>query len=189
MRLSRAEFHALYEAHPEVRKAELVDGVVFMPSPASRFHAPQQMAIVGWAWAYLERYPDVLGADNITTILPGENEVQPDCALWLQDGNASFGGDNYLHGAPEFVAEVTATSRNYDLGVKKELYRRAGVLEYLVWQTFDATVEWWALEAGEYVALVPGSDGVTDSSVFRGLRLNTGRLAAGDPSSIAADLR
>ena len=33
-RLTRAEFERIYEAHPEIKKAELIEGVVYMPSPA-----------------------------------------------------------------------------------------------------------------------------------------------------------
>ena len=32
-RLSRAEFERRYEAMPELKKAELIEGVVYMPSP------------------------------------------------------------------------------------------------------------------------------------------------------------
>ncbi len=37
-RLSRAEFERRYQLHPEIKKAELVEGNVYMPSPA-RFSA------------------------------------------------------------------------------------------------------------------------------------------------------
>jgi hypothetical protein len=33
-RLTRAEFERIYAAHPEIKKAELIEGVVYMPSPA-----------------------------------------------------------------------------------------------------------------------------------------------------------
>lgn len=32
-RLPRFEFERRYEAHPEIKVAELIDGVVYMPSP------------------------------------------------------------------------------------------------------------------------------------------------------------
>ena len=189
MRLSREEFHALYEAHPEIHKAELIDGVVYVPSPVSKHHSPQHANVAGWLWAYAQSSLGVHVEDNISTILPGDNEVQPDCALWREGGQAAYRDDGYLHGAPEFIAEIAASSRQYDLGVKKERYRRAGVREYLVWRTIDKRVDWWALEAGEYVPITPGADGVTESTVFLGLRLDTERLATGDTSRLLADLR
>ncbi|MFN0094179.1 MAG: Uma2 family endonuclease [Dehalococcoidia bacterium] len=188
MRLSRAEFHALYLAHPEIKKAELIDGVVYVPSPVSKNHGPQHLQLATWLGAYIDNRPEVLGADNITTILPGDNEVQPDCCLWYQGGQAQYGDDDYLHGAPDFVAEVTATSRQYDLGVKKELYRRAGVREYFVWQTLPGRIDWWALENGDYVPLTPGADGLIESRAFPGLRLDAARLASGDTSRYLRDL-
>lgn len=189
MRLSRDEFHALYEAHPEIHKAELIDGVVYVPSPVSKYHSPQHWQIAGWLWAYANSRTDVHGEDNITTILPGDNEVQPDCALWIEGGQAAYGDDGHLHGAPELVAEIAASSRQYDLGPKKERYRKAGVREYLVWRSIDKQVDWWVLEAGQYVALTPGPDGITESTVFPVLRLDAARLGSGDTSRLLADLK
>jgi Uma2 family endonuclease len=178
MRLSRAEFHALYEAHPETRHAELIDGVVYVSSPVSKHHSPYHARLAARLCIFAES-AGIHVEDNITTFLPGDNEVQPDCALWCDGGLASYGDDGYLHGAPELVAEVTASSRQYDLGVKKELYRRAGVQEYLVWRTFDRQIDWWALIRGEYVPIPAGPDGVTESRVFPGLRLHLAQLIEG----------
>lgn len=189
MRLSRAEFHALYLAHPEIQKAELVDGVVYMPSPVSKFHSPHHAVLSHWLASYAEPEPSLLTEDNITTFLPGESEVQPDCVLWRDGGRASYNDDGYLHGAPELIAEVAASSKLYDLGAKKELYRRAGVQEYVVWRTRDGAIDWWRLDGGAYVPIRPGARGMTESLVFPGLRLEIPRLLSGDKSRIMADLQ
>lgn len=189
MRLSREEFHALYLAHPEVRKAELIDGVVYVPSPVSKFHAPQHALMAAWLVAYSLTDASLQCADNGTLFLTGDNEIQPDCALWRDGVSARYGDDGYLYGPPELVAEITASSRQYDLGVKKELYRRSRVQEYVVWRTIDGAIDWWRLERGEYVPIPVGEDGVSESVVFPGLRLDIPRLLSGDKSRLLADLR
>ena len=75
-RLSRAEFERRYEGHPEVKKAELIEGVVHMPTPV-RFeeHAVPHGEIVGWLGAYRAATPGVLLGDNATVRLDLENEV------------------------------------------------------------------------------------------------------------------
>ncbi|MFN0096120.1 MAG: Uma2 family endonuclease [Dehalococcoidia bacterium] len=188
MRLNREEFHALYLAHPEVRKAELIDGVVYAPSPVSRFHAPQHALISAWLCAFTIGDEALQCADNGTVLFPGANEVQPDCALWREGGAAHYNHDGYLEGPPGLIAEITASSRQYDLGSKKELYRRSGVQEYLVWRTVDGAIDWWGLEGGEYIPIAAGRDGITESRVFPGLRLDVPRLLSGDRSRLLADI-
>jgi hypothetical protein len=50
-RLSREEFERRYRAMPKLKKAELIEGVVYMPSPA-RFqrHSEPHAAVVGWLY-------------------------------------------------------------------------------------------------------------------------------------------
>ena len=52
-RLTRAEFERRYEAMPELKKAELIEGVVYMPSPVrcSRHGEPQNW-VAGWLFVY-----------------------------------------------------------------------------------------------------------------------------------------
>jgi len=65
-RLSQPEFHDRYLAMPQVKKAELIEGVVYMPSPV-RFepHAEPHSNIIGWLWNYRIATPGVrLGQCN-----------------------------------------------------------------------------------------------------------------------------
>ena len=50
-RLSSREFLRRYEAMPELKKAELIQGVVYMPSPVSANHSnPMGSSRPGWAF-------------------------------------------------------------------------------------------------------------------------------------------
>ena len=57
--------------------------------------------------------------------------------------------DGYLEGAPELVAEITASTVSYDLHDKLHVYRRSGVQEYLVWRTIDGGIDWFTVAAGK----------------------------------------
>ena len=146
-RLTREEFHRRYLANPHIRKAELIEGVVYMPSPVrARQHGRPHGALVGWLFAYTALNPDVVMFDNATVYLEGHNEVQPDACLW-QDGaeSARLTDEGYILGGPQFVAEVAASSVGYDLHGKKEACRLSGVHEYIVWVVLGAVVDWFGV--------------------------------------------
>ena len=84
-RLSHAEFERRYHAHPEIKKAELVEGIVYMPSPA-RFaqHSQPQADMITWLGLYRAAIPGVIVGDNATLRLDNENVVQPDALLRLR---------------------------------------------------------------------------------------------------------
>ena len=119
-RLTRAEFERRYDAMPGVKKAELIEGEVFMPSPVrQRFHGRQHSHLNFWLCAYEGRTTGVEVGDNSTVRLDLDNMPQPDCLLFVQPehgGRVRIGEDGYIEGAPDLVAEVAASSASYDLG-------------------------------------------------------------------------
>src|SRR5438876_9056803 len=98
-RLTRDEFERRYEAMPHIKKAELIEGVVFMPSPVSREHAEAHCALMGWVCQYWAATPGVAGGDNGTLRLDLDNEPQPDAYLRILEthgGQAREDEDGYL---------------------------------------------------------------------------------------------
>jgi Uma2 family endonuclease len=183
-RLSRAEFERRYEAHPEIKKAELVEGIVYTPSPA-RFilHSQPHLDIATWLGIYRSATPGVSGGDNATLRLDYENVVQPDVLLRLDPalgGRSRVTADGYLAGPPELVVEIAASSVSYDLGVKRRAYARNGVQEYLAEQAYEQRVDWFVLREGVYEALQADNDGILRSEVFPGLWLPVDAPWAGD---------
>jgi Uma2 family endonuclease len=174
-RLTRDEFERRYKAMPCHTKAELIDGVVYMPSPVTfGNHGRPHFELIGWLFLYRCLTLGVLGGDNATLRLDLENEPQPDAFLIIEPslgGQVQIDEDNYIVGAPELVAEVAATSANYDLNVKLEAYRRNGVQEYVVWRVFDREIDWFVLRMGQYVRLALSADGLYKSEVFPGVWL------------------
>ena len=174
-RLTRAEFERRYEAMPHVKKAELIEGVVYMPSPVYiPSHASPHAWIMTWLGVYASLTPKLKLADNGSLRLgSGDTEVQPDAMLYrASGGNTRLSAIGYLEGAPELIVEIASSSADYDAGVKRRAYQRSGVQEYLLWRTEEERVDWWALEGGAYVPLPPTAAGIIASRVFPGLWLD-----------------
>lgn len=186
--LSRDEFERRYRAMPGHVKAELIEGVVYMPSPVShRKHAAPHVQLVTWLGTYWAATPGLSAGDNGTLRLDLDNEPQPDAYLLVlpeHGGQAKIDEDDYVEGAPELVAEVAATSANYDLHQKLNAYRRNRVREYIVRRTFDAALDWFVLREGRYEALAAAADGIIRSEVLPGLWLDAAALIRGDLAAV-----
>ncbi|MEH2358827.1 Uma2 family endonuclease [Nostoc sp.] len=192
-RLTCFEFERRYSAMPKLKKAELIEGTVYMASPL-RFepHAEPHGDLMGWLWTYKIATPGVRLGDNPTVRLDLDNEPQPDAVLLIDaqaGGRSHLSQDGYVEGAPELVAEIAASSATVDLGDKKRAYRRNGIQEYLVWQVFEQRIDWFHLEAGEYINLHPDAAGVIQSRVFPGLRLDQSALLSGDMQQVLTRLQ
>lgn len=180
-RLTRAEFERRYEVTPDKFKAELIEGVVHVASPVRVFHGRPHAALMAWLTPYWIATPGVDIADNTTTRLDLDNEPQPDALLRIDRGGTShISEDGYIEGAPELVAEIATSSAAIDLGAKKNAYRRNGVQEYLVWQTFENCFSWFRWQAEEFVLIEPDADGIIRSETFPGLWLAVPALLAGN---------
>ncbi|MDJ0707206.1 MAG: Uma2 family endonuclease [Leptolyngbyaceae cyanobacterium MO_188.B28] len=192
-RLTRPEFERRYAAMPHIKKAELIEGTVYMASPL-RFepHAEPHGDLMIWLGNYKVATPGVRMGDNPTVRLDLDNEPQPDALLMLDEacgGAAYIGSDGYVEGSPELVAEVAASSASIDLGDKKRAYRRNGVKEYIVWQVFDQKITWYSLTADDYIALDTKENGVICSLVFPGLWLDVAAMLGGDMPKVLAILQ
>jgi Uma2 family endonuclease len=188
-RLTRAEFHRRYCARPDIKKAELVDGVVYVGSPV-RFdlHGEPHALIMTWLGVYRATRPDLRLGDNATVLLDADNEVQPDACLWLEEPGGPHLTEHYVEGAPQFVVEIAASSASYDLHDKLRAYQRNRVREYLVWRVMDNALDSFRLQDGQYVRVAPDVQGVIESSVFPGLRLVVPKLLTGDHAGVLAGL-
>lgn len=192
-RLTRREFERRYAAMPHLKKAELIEGVVYMPSPLKvESHAVPHGHVLTWLGVYAASTPGTMFGDNATTRLDTDNEVQPDAFLRLETiygGRSQLTPDDYLEGPPELIVEVAASSASYDLHDKLKAYRRNGVQEYVVWRVYDKQIDWFRLAAERYVRVTPDDDGVIESRVFPGLRLAVPALLRGDLAAVLTELQ
>lgn len=191
--LSRAEFERRYNAHPEIKKAELIEGVVYVSSPIRyEKHADPHFDIITWLGTYRAATPGVKGGDNATLRLDLENEPQPDAMLRLEPevgGQSYVSEDDYLEGIPELIVEISASSASYDLYEKRRAYARNSVPEYLVIQTYEKRVDWFVLREGGYESLEPDENGLLRSEIFPGLWLQPAALWSADVATLLAALQ
>lgn len=184
-RLKREEFLRRWEAMPELKNAELIGGLVYMPSPISRAHAEHDSLLHVFLGTYAFRTPGCR-AGNSGTWLMGEDAPQPDAHLVIlpEYGGQSCVEGNYRAGAPELAGEITVSTGSYDMGPKLDLYRAAGVREYVAVTLGEPQVLWHRLIDGRYVLIAPGRDGLLRSSVFPGLWLDAAALLALDGARV-----
>lgn len=188
-KLNRYEFERRYDSTTNVKKAELIEGIVYIMPAALRFrsHGQPHARILTWLGNYEVLTPGVELAVEPTVRLDFDNEPQPDAVLIITPeagGQTRISEDDYIEGAPELVVEIAASSAAIDLHGKKQAYRRNGVKEYIVWQVLEQKLTWFYLEKGEYLELVADENGILKSRVFPGLWLAVNELLTGNMSDV-----
>jgi Uma2 family endonuclease len=172
---------------PELKKAELVEGVVYVYPVNFEWHSGPDFGLIAWLGYYQWHTPGIGGGSNATVILDDWNEPQPDACMLIRPergGQGRFTSEGYLVGAPELAAEVSASSARLDLGAKKDVYRRHGVKEYIVWRVLDKAIDWFVLHGGDFERLEPDGSGILKSEVFPGLWLEPAALIRGDGPAV-----
>jgi Uma2 family endonuclease len=175
--LTRAEFLRRWEAHPEINKAELIGGIVFMPSPLSVEHGDLDSDVGMWLGTYRMATPGTASGHNTTSLIV-EETPQPDLNLRIlpEYGGSSRIVGKYLGGRPELLAEICASSASYDLHDKRELYEAARIPEYLAVLLYEKEVRWHVLAGRRYRRPAPDRHGLLRSRVFPGLWLDSKAL-------------
>lgn len=190
-KLTRYEFERRYHAMPHLKKAELIEGIVYVASPLRiKSHGEPHAYIMAWLGVYKAATPGVGLADNTTVIIDADNEPQPDALLRIEiNGQSRINESDYLEGAPELIVEIAASSASYDLHEKLKVYRRNQVQEYLVWRVYDNQFDWFRLQKGEYIQVKPNTEDIICSQVFPGLWLAKSALLSGDLAQVLAVLQ
>ena len=192
-RLTAAEFERRYHAMPELKKAELIEGVVRMPSPVRwNTHGSPYVLVNTWVGTYWLATPGTQAGADATIRLDLDNVPQPDAALIIlpsHGGQATISADDYIEDAPELIVEVAASSASYDLNAKLRVYQRNGVREYIVWRVERQQVDWFVLRDGRFDRLAPSLTGLLCSETFPGLWLDTDALTRGDFVEVMAALQ
>ena len=190
MKMSRDEFLHLWEMHPEIKCAELIGGVVYMPSPVSIEHGDWESDLGTWLGLYRIGTPGTGSGHNTTTMLL-KDAPQPDVNLRIlpECGGISKVKGNYLAGAAELLAEVCRSSLAYDLHQKYELYEAAGIQEYVAVLVYEEELRWHRLVDGRYELMPPDADCIHRSRVFPGLWLDGQALLKRDMPKVLAVLQ
>lgn len=186
--MQRLEFHALFSDCEDLEYVELIEGVVYLPSPIKLAgHGRQQSITLAWLDHFVGDRVDIEWSSPVSVLLDDDNEPIPD-AILFRTGSVRL-EDGYLVGAPELILEVANSTRSRDLNQKKRAYERNGVKEYIVWRTRDKAIDWFDLRQGVYVRREPDDRGIIESREFPGLRLDVSAMVALDRRRVLAALR
>jgi Uma2 family endonuclease len=181
--LDQKTFHERYKAMPEHVRAELIGGIVYMPSPLKPPHGRADSDVIWWLNHYRMATPGTDNVSNTTQILGPRSEPQPDACLFIlpeHGGQVWFDDEGYLAGAPELVAEISSSTESIDLHAKKSDYEKAGVQEYVVTAMRRGLVYWFVRHRGKFKELTPDADGIYRSPRFAGLWLDPAALLRRD---------
>lgn len=190
--LDQAAFHERYTAMPSGFRAELIGGLVIVPSPLRPEHGEYHALIMGWLTTYWGATPGTRARDNATAILGEQSEPQPDAALVIEPmygGQTGFAEDGYATGPPELIVEVASSSESIDLNAKRRDYEQSGVLEYVVIVIRQQVIRWFRLEEGQYQEVHEDADSIFKSAVFPGLWLDGEALLRLDVPKVLETLR
>ncbi len=187
--LPREQFLRRWDAIPTLKRAELIQGVVYMPPPLSADHGVHDGLIATWLGSYAARTPGCEVGMNATWHMLND-APQPDAHLRLVGkSGGSWVEGGFFHGAPELISETCLSSSSYDLHQKKSLYAAAGVKEYLAAILHTHEVRWHRLSGSEYQLLPCSPDGIIESIVFPGLWLNVVALWRRDSAGVLDTLQ
>jgi Uma2 family endonuclease len=190
--LTVEQFIERYDATPEIVKAELIDGRVYVAPPVSHSeHSVPHADLLTVVATYRAFTPGTTSGDNGSIRFENKSMPQPDLYLFVlpsHGGQASIGPDGYVAGAPELIGEVAASSASYDLHEKLDLYARNGVHEYIVWRTLEGAIDFLIIRDGKFVPFAL-SDGIFKSPDFPGLWIDSTALLAGDLAKALATVQ
>ena len=186
MRLSSEEFLRRWYALPDLKSAELINGVVHIPQYVTVIHGAAHGSFCCWLGLYLFATPGIEGHLRATWLMDEWNVPQPDLShiILPEYGGQSTSEGELAAGAPEFILEVSDTDAEMELGEKLKLYESMGVQEYVVAVVKRQELHWFYLMEGRYCRLVANDDGIHRSILFPGLWLDSHAFYQADWSKL-----
>lgn len=176
--LTSSEFLRRWEEMPSVKRAELIDGIVCMPSPVSLVDGDYEIFLGAWLSFYALGTPGCRPSIEGTWLMGERQNPQPDITLRIlpECGGQSQVSGQYPSGAPELIVEVAISSYARDFGAKKRLYERMGVREYLIAVPREERMVSFTLISSSFEPLEADAAGVFRSACFPGLWLDIAAL-------------
>jgi Uma2 family endonuclease len=181
-RLTRKEFHRLYEETAEDFRAQLVGGIVYVTASRTPIsHGKSSLLFCAPLSKYESQTPGVDACSGTTFFLGDDSEPEPDLHLRISaecGGQTKISDEGYLVGAPEFIVEIAYRSVSIEMHAKKDDYARYGVREYLVHCLEEQELRWFDLPAGK--ELQPDASGIFRIHTFPGLWIKGPAVLARD---------
>lgn len=152
---------------PEGTLCEVIDNVLYM-SPAPKY---THQRLIGLFFRNIANYVEE-GKMGEVFISPVDvyfedllSAVQPDLIYVSNENKSIMNEDGYFYGAPDLIVEVLSKDKKRDTVIKKSLYERAGVTEYIIANPENTKVISYTLTGNGYEAAFEG-EGVFKSSLL-----------------------
>ncbi len=159
-----------YNDIDEDSKAEFVEGVVIMHSPAKDAHNETRALID----RLISTHADVHGLGKVRSekalIALSRNDFEPDVVFWSAAKAAAIGPQTLKYPAPDWVCEVLSPgTERYDRGIKMNDYAAHDVAEYWIIDPDKRVAEIYLLQDDKQYGLHTKTDsGILRSTVIPG---------------------
>jgi Uma2 family endonuclease len=162
---------------PEDRKAELIEGALIIMPPPSFAHERLQVFLVKMIGLFVDFFKlgQVLGSRTAVRISP-HHTYEPDI-LFVSRARQSIIAENEVTEAPDLVIEIlSGSTAEYDRGVKREQYDRAGVRELWLIDPYGPAGTQFYQRQGEALVEVAPVDGIIHSLALPNFKLRVAWL-------------
>lgn len=162
------------------RRYEIIGGeLIVNPAPTSG----HQRVFLTLA-RILDDYAFETGAGELhpapfDVVFSPHDALQPDLVFLLSSHPRVKDEENSIDYPPDLLVEVVSpSSTGIDRVRKMGLYAKFGVPEYWIADPWQKTLTLYTLEGGSYTPIIPGTDGVVESLVLPGLRVDSALVFA-----------
>lgn len=163
-------YEDLYSLQNDGKRYEIIHGELYeLPAP-NLDHAAVIMNLILQLSSTIVTIGGRLFTAPVAVFLRGGNPVQPDIIVLLSD-KLDLRSQRGIEGPPHLLIEVLSSSNAvYDRFVKRELYARAGVLEYWLVSPEAGIIEVLTLDGEDYRTHIrAGADELVTSPLLPGL--------------------
>jgi Uma2 family endonuclease len=168
----RAERERFYEWLPDDKKAEFINGKVFVHSPVKYEHGVASDNVFKLLSVYVIKHElGHVGHEKLLVALT-RNDYEPDVCYWGKEKALGFVKGQMKFPAPDLVVEVLSPSTEiHDRETKFEDFAVHGVDEYWIIDPESETIEQYLLTGDHYDLSVKVKDGPVKSRAIRGLEI------------------
>ena len=151
LKTERERRREFYEWLDEDKKAEFINGEIFVHSPVVKRHADATKLITMLLSLYVRRKRlGYVAAEKILVQLK-RNDFEPDVVFWRKPKADAFQEDQLFFPAPDLAVEVLSPStEKNNRTVKYDAYAANGVGEYWIVDSKKREVERYVLVSGTY---------------------------------------
>jgi Uma2 family endonuclease len=149
-------YREFLQINDDFNRHEIIEGEHYVtPSPSKR-HQKISITLSTLLYRWVEDH--ALGevfAGPYDVVLSQTDVVIPDL-LFISKSRASISHEENVQGAPDLMVEILSPSTSKrDLGIKKTLYEKFGVLEYWVVDPDQKSIEIFRSISGKFAPPIP----------------------------------